>query len=194
MKIWINKNKIQERHDIEFNEAYEFSIKRNEYSTMYTHIDYVWRQFGVQALNTVYEDLFIIGMSVFSIDKRISRTLFLDNWTRELEVSIPVIEIDKWNGVKEKLNEILGYLTGDIWKIEFRETEERYMQCNSNINRKNRFNKEEYNAVSLFSGGLDSFCGALELMSQGKSLCLIGHKKLYQMQLISNIHCKNVNL
>ena len=45
-------------------------------------------------------------MSVFSIDKRISRTLFLDNWTRELEVSIPVIEIDKWNGVKEKLNEI----------------------------------------------------------------------------------------
>ena len=39
------------------------------------------------------------------------------------------------------------------------------MQCNSNINRKNRFNKEEYNAVSLFSGGLDSFCGALELMS-----------------------------
>jgi len=177
MKIWINKNKIQEKHDIEFNEAYEFSIKRNEYSTMYTHIDYVWRQFGVQALNTVYEDLFIIGMSVFSIDKRISRTLFLDNWTRELEVSIPVLEIDKWKGVKEKINTMLSYLTGDIWKIEFRKTEERYMQCNSNINKKNRLNKEEYNAVSLFSGGLDSFCGALELMEQGKSLCLIGHNE-----------------
>ena len=40
-----------------------------------THIDYVWRQFGMKRINSIYEDLFIIGMSVFSIDKRISRTL-----------------------------------------------------------------------------------------------------------------------
>ena len=100
MEIWINKNKIQEEKNNKYKNAYEFSIKRNEYSTMYTHIDYVWRQFGMKKLNSIYEDLFIIGMSVFSIDKRISRTLSTDNWTRSFNVSIPVLELDKWE--KEK--------------------------------------------------------------------------------------------
>ena len=152
MRIWINKNKIQEEQDEKFYNAYEFSIKRNEYSTMYTHMDYVWRQFGIQKLDSIYEDLFIVGMSVFSIDKRISRTLFDDNWTRSFEVSIPVLELNKWNSIKDKLNETLTFLTGDIWNIEFRKTEEIYMECNSSLNRKNRLNKSDYNAVSLFSG------------------------------------------
>lgn len=54
-----------------------------------------------EKLNSIYEDLFIIGMSVFSIDKRISRTLSTDNWTRSFNVSIPVLELDKWEK-KEK--------------------------------------------------------------------------------------------
>ena len=73
MKIWINKNKVNEKRSMGVENAYEFSIKRNELSTMYTHIDYTWRQFGMNRIETIYEDLFIIAMTVFSIDKRISR-------------------------------------------------------------------------------------------------------------------------
>ena len=177
MEIWINKNKIQEKKEEKYKNAYEFSIKRNESSTIYTHVDYVWRQFGVQRLNSIYEDLFIIGMSIFSIDKRIPRKLSLDSWTRILNVSIPVLELEKWNQVKEKLNETLRFLTGDMWNIEFRKTEEIYMECNRQVNKINRINKDDFNAVSLFSGGLDSFCGAINLMEQGKSLCLVGHNE-----------------
>lgn len=177
MEIWINKNKIQEEKNNKYKNAYEFSIKRNEYSTMYTHIDYVWRQFGMKKLNSIYEDLFIIGMSVFSIDKRISRTLSTDNWTRSFNVSIPVLELDKWEKEREKINETLRFLTGDVWNIEFRKTEEVYMECNRQVKKVNRINKEDFNAVSLFSGGLDSFCGAISLMEQGKSLCLVGHNE-----------------
>ena len=128
MKIWINKNKVNEKRSIGFENAYEFSIKRNELSTMYTHIDYTWRQFGMNRIETIYEDLFIIAMTVFSIDKRISRTLFQDNWTREIEVSIPVLEIEKWNKTTEQINQTLSFLTGDIWNIEFRKTEEIYLE------------------------------------------------------------------
>lgn len=177
MEIWINKNKVQEEKNKKYKNAYEFSIKRNEYSTMYTHIDYVWRQFGMKKINAIYEDLFIIGMSVFSIDKRISRTLSIDNWTRTFNVSIPVLELNKWEQVREKLNETLRFLTGDIWNIEFRKTEEIYMDCNRQVNKINRLDKNNFNAVSLFSGGLDSFCGAISLMNQGKSLCLVGHNE-----------------
>ena len=177
MKIWINKNKSKEKRNIGFENAYEFSIKRDELSTMYTHIDYTWRQLGVNKINPTYEDLFIIAMSVFSIDKRISRSLFNDNWTRELEVSIPVLEIEKWNKIEEKMNCTLSFLTGDIWKVKFRKTEEIYLETNAMLRKKNRIDKNQFTAVSLFSGGLDSFCGAILLAQQGESLCLIGHNE-----------------
>lgn len=193
MEIWINKNKVLEEKCEKYKNAYEFSIKRNEYSTMYTHIDYVWRQFGMKKLNAIYEDLFIIGISIFSIDKRVSRTLFSDNWTRVLDVSIPVLELDKWNSVKNKLNETLTFLTGDIWNLEFRKTEEIYMQCNSNVNKKNRLNRKDYNAVSLFSGGLDSFCGAIKLMQEGKSLCLVGHNEYPKLKTRQERLCSLIN-
>ena len=193
MEIWINKNKVQEEKGEMYKNAYEFSIKRDEYSTIYTHIDYVWRQFGTNKLNAIYEDLFIIGISIFSIDKRVSRTLFSDNWTRVLDVSIPVLELDKWNSVKNKLNETLTFLTGDIWNIEFRKTEEIYMQCNSNLNKRNRLNKKYYNAVSLFSGGLDSFCGAIKLMQEGKSLCLVGHNEYPKLKTKQERLCNLIN-
>lgn len=51
------------------------------------------------------------------------------------------------------------------------------MECNRQVKKVNRINKEDFNAVSLFSGGLDSFCGAISLMEQGKSLCLVGHNE-----------------
>ena len=177
MKIWINKNKINEEKTFGFENAYEFSIKRDEYSTMYTHIDYIWRQFGANKLEAKYEDLFIIAMSVFSIDKRISRTLFNDNWTRELEVSIPVLEVEKWEKLKEKVNQTLGFLTGDIWKVEFRKTKEIYLNSQGWLRKENRIDKNQFTAVSLFSGGLDSFCGAIHLAEQGESLCLVGHNE-----------------
>lgn len=177
MKIWINKNKINEKRSIGFENAYEFSIKRNELSTMYTHIDYTWRQFGMNKIEAIYEDLFIIAMTVFSIDKRVSRTLFQDNWTREIEVSIPVLEIEKWNRTTAEINQTLSFLTGDIWNIEFRKTEEIYLETSRMLRKKNRIDKSQFTAVSLFSGGLDSFCGAIALAEQGESLCLIGHNE-----------------
>ena len=33
------------------------------------------------------------------------------------------------------------------------------------------------NCICLFSGGLDSFCGAIKLLEEGKSPCLVGHNE-----------------
>ena len=38
-------------------------------------------------------------------------------------------------------------------------------------------NIDECDCISLFSGGLDSYCGAIKLLEDGKSPCLIGHNE-----------------
>ena len=126
-------------------------------------------------LNPLYEDLYIIALSVFGIDKRVSRRLFDDCWTRDISVSIPVLEYDSWKKTESDWNKMLTFLTGDQWKIIFRPTD---AVC-SRHEHKNRklIDVSKCNCVSLFSGGLDSFCGAIHLIQSGLSPCLVGHNE-----------------
>ena len=174
MKIWINKCDKLLPSD-EWMDAFIFSINRDSYSTAFTNIHNLWYWMDQMELKPEYEDLFIIGLSIFAIDKRVSRRLFTDCWTRELEVSIPVICYEKWENSSEKWEEILGFLTGDIWNISFRKTDCVYSRHN-HTNRKH-IQVKECDCVSLFSGGLDSYCGAIHLLEEGKSPCLVGHNE-----------------
>lgn len=115
MRLWINKCSDDDPIG-KFKNAYVFSIKRKG-STIYTGLNDVWLMMGKKEIPSLYEDLFIIGLSIFAIDKRVSRKNSFDNWTRKLEVSIPVIEKEKWDCVKEKWENMLSFLTGDIWNI-----------------------------------------------------------------------------
>ena len=42
-----------------------------------------------------------------------------DSWTREFAVSIPVLEQSAWNAVRDELSSSLGFLTGDLWSLQF---------------------------------------------------------------------------
>ncbi|WP_332238496.1 Qat anti-phage system QueC-like protein QatC [Sporolactobacillus sp. KGMB 08714] len=66
-------------------------------------------------------------------------------------------------------------MTGDLWNISFRKTDNQY----SLRTRSSRIKLDisDCDAVSLFSGGLDSFCGAISLLEQGCSPCLFGHNE-----------------
>lgn len=181
MKFWINKeNDAEPTRD--WNEAYCMSINRDSWSTIYSSVPSIWYHLGKQSMEYIYEDLFIIGLSIFALDKRISRSLFDDAWTREIEVSIPVLEKNKWDRTCDKWNELLSFLTGDIWKIEFRSTSAEY-GFHKNANR-SKIDISGCDCVSLFSGGLDSFCGAIKLLEDGKSPVLVGHNEYPKLRYI----------
>lgn len=181
MKFWINKeNDAEPTRD--WNEAYCMSINRDTWSTIYSSVLSIWYHLGKQSMEYIYEDLFIIGLSVFALDKRISRSLFDDAWTREIEVSIPVLEKNKWDRTCDKWNELLSFLTGDIWKIEFRSTSAE-SGFHKNANR-SKIDISGCDCVSLFSGGLDSFCGAIKLLEDGKSPVLVGHNEYPKLRYI----------
>lgn len=174
MKLWISKENDLKPHD-EWKESYVFTLKRDESSTIYTNIAETWYHMDQMQLSNIYEDLFIIGLSVLAVDRRAKRTLFRDCWTRELEVNIPVLEYEKWVDTEARWDETLSFLTGDKWYVHFRKTDKVY-SLREHQNRKH-LDIQGCDCVSLFSGGLDSFCGAIKLLQEGASPCLVGHNE-----------------
>lgn len=75
MKFWIKKENDADP-DIEWNDAYILTLNRDSKSTIYSGLPNIWYHLGQQRMNSIYEDLFVIGLSVFALDKRISRSLF----------------------------------------------------------------------------------------------------------------------
>lgn len=175
-RIWINKNQ-NEKPNEQYLTGLTFNLNnKNNKSNIKTNIEQIWRRFGEEKITIINEDLLIIALTVFAVDKRVSRKTSKDKWTRELQVCIPVLEYDKWNNVKTDLEKLLSFLTGDKWMLEFRETKTRY-RMNKKNTRYNIIRDKHFDGVSLFSGGLDSFCGAIKLLEEGKRICFTGFRE-----------------
>jgi 7-cyano-7-deazaguanine synthase in queuosine biosynthesis len=187
IKIWINK---QEKSEIsnEFCDAIVFNLLgRDKDSNIKTNIESIWERFNLDNLSPVNEDLLLLSLAVMAIDKQISRAYFDDRWTRELHVSIPVHEIDKWNLVKHDLQNMLDFLTGDRWIISFRKSNLRLRTKPANKKSIEYIRNKNFDGVCLFSGGLDSFCGALKLMHSGKNIIFAGYKEHNKLESIQRL-------
>lgn len=192
MKVWINKVEEDELN-CGSEEVLIFNLmNKNNKSNVKTHIEDLWRRFGVSSLSDINEDLIILAMSVFAIDKKVPRKYFDDNWTRQIELYLPVIEIEIWNKVKIELEDTLSFLSGDKWEINFRKSKEKYR--GNKVNKKYQLiKKDNFDCVSLFSGGLDSFCGALKLLNEEKRTCFVGFKEYKMLGGRQNEIFKNIN-
>lgn len=120
------------------------------------------------------EDFLFIASIIYTVDKMVSRKFGFDNWTRELDVTIPVQCSQMFNNISDKLINILNFLTGDIWTLSFQKFEGTLFLSN---NRRPSFEIDSIGAVSLFSGGLDSLIGAIDWLETNKNeqLILVGH-------------------
>lgn len=177
VNIWINKKeKDFNQESLSKEKFYFFNLlgEKNK-SNVKTDIEQLWRRFGAMNLSEINEDLLIIATSIFCADKKITRKLSTDNWTREIKIYIPVLEIEKWNSVKEQLEQTIGFLSGDKWSFEFRSTTFRFRADKEVKN--NILSPDKYDSVSLFSGGLDSFCGALSLSKRNNNTLFLGFKE-----------------
>lgn len=174
MRFWVDKENEMFPNK-EWDGSYIFTLIRKGYSTIFTNIADIWYRMDQLTIPEIYEDLFIIGISVFALDKRIDRRKLPDCWTRNISVSIPVLGIERWKQTEELWNKTLTFLTGDIWDIHFRKCEKQFSK-RENPNRKH-LNLGGCNCVCLFSGGLDSYCGAIRLLENGSKPCLIGHNE-----------------
>jgi 7-cyano-7-deazaguanine synthase in queuosine biosynthesis len=124
-------------------------------------------------VQNVAVELYRTAVAVFSADMRILRNTAFDRWTRDIALYIPVSDIALWEDVTELIQEFLSFLTGDHWTIYVREYNALRPAFDRNEWRKGK--SLGHSAASLFSGGLDSFIGAVDTLSTDKGIILVGH-------------------
>lgn len=118
-------------------------------------------------------DLLVLAAHVHAADTRISRTeQSQDSWTREMRLVVPVSDPDRWQAAALTLTRTLGFLTGDRWTVGFRRRPERFASLTTPPA---TLLPPPFDAVSLFSGGLDSLIGAIDLLEGGHTPLLISH-------------------
>ncbi|MEJ5328765.1 MAG: Qat anti-phage system QueC-like protein QatC [Desulfobaccales bacterium] len=109
----------------------------------------------------------LTAVAVWAADKILPRSVTPDAWTRDITLMLPASAA--WAGLRRPLEELLQFLTGDRWRLEFREAE---LALPVSGSRESSFVAE---AVVLFSGGLDSLAGAIDLLRDGQRLLLVSH-------------------
>lgn len=118
-------------------------------------------------------DLALFSLALTAADTRIARRIHAqDSWSRELGLDVPVSNPALWRGVEPLLAKMLNFLTGDRWALQFRARPSAYSQLSAPSTKLRLGSPLE---VCLFSGGLDSFIGAIDLCADGKAPLLISH-------------------
>ncbi len=126
-------------------------------------------------------DLLEIGAYVYCADQHLSRgseklTNYGQDWRRDLHFKIPVRNVDLWqrHDVTQALETTLGFLSGETYRFEF-------VEAVSPVSQKSLYfeftdDPLKPDDVCLFSGGIDSFAGAVEqIVGKGRKLALVGH-------------------
>lgn len=120
------------------------------------------------------EDLLLLGASAYCVDKLEPRRTSADSWTRTLELSVPAARPELFAAAG--LDATLAFLSGDRWQLRFDTTTSRpldFLPATLDGLRAGA----PVDVVSLFSGGLDSLCGVIDLLEQDTTarVGLVGH-------------------
>jgi 7-cyano-7-deazaguanine synthase in queuosine biosynthesis len=102
--------------------------------------------------------------AVFCADKIALRP---PTWTRSIALDVPARDPRAWRGAAGDLAEALSFLSGDDWDIDVSRSDEPVVEHEPSI--------DPVDVVCLFSGGLDSFTGAVDLLAAGRRVCLVAH-------------------
>lgn len=110
-------------------------------------------------------DFLSIALAVFAADRFVLRANSPDAWTRTIALDVELVDPTSWAAQAERLAAALRFLSGDIWYLRFytggRAAPTFVPQAT------------DRDCACLFSGGLDSLIGAMNLMAAKRRPFLI---------------------
>ena len=119
-------------------------------------------------------DLLVLAAHVHAADTRISRAeQSQDSWTREIRLVVPVSDPARWDTAGPTLKKALDFLTGDRWVIGFRARPAGFATI-AQVAPPSLI-APPLDSISLFSGGLDSLIGAIDLLEDNATPLLVSH-------------------
>tara|TARA_R110001606_G_scaffold361754_3_gene514957 strand:+ start:15184 stop:16515 length:1332 start_codon:yes stop_codon:yes gene_type:complete len=111
-------------------------------------------------------DLITIATAVTAADTFEQRENAADAWSRQMRLYIPIQNKQIWDPLVDRLSSLLNFLTGDQWQFTFLETSLAMPSPKSSNKAKARLKTlKGLNSVCLFSGGLDSAIGAIDILN-----------------------------
>jgi 7-cyano-7-deazaguanine synthase in queuosine biosynthesis len=111
------------------------------------------------APSTAAWDFLSIALSAFAADRFVTRSGSANGWTRVIGLDVAVVDPAPWSAQADELAEALRFLTGDVWHLSFRTGGRASPHTHGRLH--------DRDTVCLFSGGLDSFLGALSIINGG---------------------------
>lgn len=115
-------------------------------------------------------DFLAIATSVIAADFACHRTSSPDGWTRQIELTVSVLEPNFWSGQVKQLQRALQFLSGDIWMLQVvgggvaPPRPRRRRAATTTI---------RGDSICLLSGGADSLVGAIDTVSDGATPLLV---------------------
>ncbi|MBK4807792.1 hypothetical protein CU037_2569 [Enterococcus faecium] len=119
-------------------------------------------------------DLMYLSEFVYFCDRNFMRELNNDGWKRDISLSIPVLNIKKFEDKKDIIQDLLNFLSGDTWNLSFfkrKETDNEKRYRSKCADRDQNY----ISNVCMFSGGLDSFIGAIDLLEKEEKQIFVSH-------------------
>ena len=171
--------------DIEVTELRSFGTDRNVFIGLDNVTDAIQRSIAPRL-----KDLLLIGAYVYTADCAVARgTKWTDDnstesWGRELHFRIPVRDYGFWSTseVKACLTRALNFLSDDQYFFEFLPIKaDSQEQFQLGMVDKNKWPFSGTDSVVMFSGGLDSLAGAVEMASRGENIVLVSHRSVSHM-------------
>lgn len=120
-------------------------------------------------------DLVSLALAVTAADTFLLREDEPDGWTRIIDLDLPVVQPNQWQALAPHLSKTLNFLSGDIWSFTFRPDGLRPPSRLDVKARRNCVDPSKSDCVALFSGGLDSALGVLDLLDKQCRPLLVSH-------------------
>jgi len=118
-------------------------------------------------INSLDHDLLRLAAYVFAADLAVKRCE-REQHLRSIALEVPITNIQAFERVHDLLEQALSTLSADNWTLKFTPTTGVSPAHNP------QWPKKE-NSTLLFSGGLDSFAGAVELLNSQTAITLVSH-------------------
>lgn len=149
-------------------------LRRGDISAIGNPVIEPIKRLGVQ-ISPIVMDFMTIALATIAADTFVPRTRAADGWTREISLEVSLCNPDIWNDMCGNIEKALSFLSGDLWKLTLRGGGYKPPKPYRRQDGYKLNTIEGLDSVCLFSGGLDSTIGAIDLLSDGRKPLLVSH-------------------
>lgn len=131
-------------------------------------------------IDPVAFDFLSLSMAVTASDTFVNRDDAADGWARDIQLTVALVDPARWIPVLPLLTRALNFLSGDVWSIKF--VGGGAPPPVFKVRTRLVIDPKLCDCACLFSGGLDSAIGVLDLLKKGRNPFLVSHAYTHDAQ------------